>query len=371
MRKLSKLFFLFMLLLAFGIVSCSSDDEPNIDTEKEDPIDIEDPNAVAESLTFKNGTVTKVDGAFPAPSEDAPDLYSNSDEDIVAIAGGSIAIPLNTSSDIKGVYVQVEGADSYYNLLLNNSSNNSRISNGRKKGSMKSQRSKEASSSFILLEIAGGLQAGDLCIKYAVYDNENRVSQAIETCIKVKSYGGSNSGFLTATQWELESETYISVEGGDTYEETIAVGEPYIDAYTYSCSGIEGIVIEDKYTVNSWYFTFLANGKVESETNETQETAVNTNNLCETGEVEYKTETIVEKDFGNWSYDDSKKELTLVTQYEYTEEDDYGNTYHEVGTDVSVYKLTQENGKITITEHYSYNGGSYSYTSIYVLKPRN
>lgn len=363
--KKSTFIYLLMPLLAFGIFGCGSDDDPKVEEELIDPIDIEDPNAVAESLTFQNGTATKVSSSFPESSNESGSPKINQyDEDLIAVSGGSLALRFNeeTTSDIKGVYLQVDGADHYYDIAINQSKSNGRLNNGRK-SKAKGQRTKAESVSFLLVSFADGLQPGDLCIKYAVYDEGNRVSNTINVCIEIKSHGGKNSSFLTANKWEFESEHYVEIYEGETYEETTVLGEPYLDSYYWSCFGDSvGVEITEEYTLNSMVYTFSKNGKVEGEFSDTEK-YVDTDDYCETKELKYVTKTEEYTISGNWVYDDTKKELTTVTQHTET----YGG-YEEIYTDVSTVKVSQDNGKLILRyENPDWWG---SETIVTVLKPK-
>lgn len=338
--KKTKLLYLLLVVMIFGIASCSSDDEPEIkEEEQEEPIDIDDPDAVAESITFKNGTSIKIEEPFPVSStdENAPILYSDSD-DAIAIAGGVISVPLYASSTIKGVYLQVKGTNYYYDVTLNQTDGNARFSNSRKTNQGKIFRTKEAGV-FLLIETKDGLQSGDLCIKYAVYDEAGRVSNVIEKCTTIKAPGGANSSFLTANSWTLESLEYFGTSyDGEPYEEITIVGETYTSSSPIWCPDTAVGEFQEEYVLISAYLTLLTDGKAEMIFTESYK-AIDGDLYCETGEQKYETEVEEEKDSGHWSFDDTKKELHLISQVE-----EYGVIYH----DVVVYKVTHEDGKLIL-----------------------
>lgn len=344
--KKTKLLYLVLVVMIFGVAGCSTDDDPTIEEQpkteepdEEDPVDIDDPDAASESVTFKNGTPTKVEESFPEPSNDdsAPELFEE-DHDEIAIAGTIISIPLHASAPFKGVYFQVKGTDYYYDITLDPADENARLSN--KKSRLGHTLRTKDEGSYLLIETNSNLQSGSLCIKYAVYDENGRVSNAIEKCISIKAPGGENSSFLTANIWTLESQEYFGTTyNGHPYEEIIIAGQTYISSTPVWCPNVEeGVEFQEEYALVFADLTLQANGQSELIFSESFK-SINSDLYCETGKEEYETEIDGDKELGHWSYDDSKKELTLITQYE-----EYGETYH----DVTIYKITYEGGKLIL-----------------------
>lgn len=365
--KKTKLLYLLLVVMIFGIASCSSDDEPEIkeeEQEQEDPIDIDDPDAVAESITFKNGTASKVSMDFPeSTGGDALQLYTDyyDDEDIIAISGGLIELPLYVSSEIEGVYLQVDGAEFYYDVVINQDTKNGRFAHSRKAKADIGKRTAE-SYPVLLVELPGGIQAGKLCVKFAVYDAEKRISNSHAACVDVVKHGGENASFLTDHTWELESEYYKEVYGGDEDEDLTVVGETYKDTEYIYCAGQDPKVVDFEYIVNSAYLTFLKNGGVEMEYTDTRK-SVNSEIYCETGKTEYISEQETEVGTGHWSYNDVTKELTWVMQHIYEEHEEDNHT------EISVFKVSRENGKLVLTYEEEDQWGSF--VSIITLKPKS
>lgn len=352
-------------VFALTLFSCSNDDDGPV---KDLTINIENPDAVSAGLTFVNGTATYIKGAPPAPSTNpaAPVLGNNNQEDAVGISGSNLALQFNetTGNTIKGVYLQVKDASGYYNIELTNSNSGGRLFGGQKARVSKSARVQEHD--IILLGLPANLAPGVFCVTYCVYDDQNRVSNPIEVCIEVKSFGGKNSEFLTANAWQLESYYFKITYGGFTVEETRAVGEDYTDTYTTGLYCMDGSyyevgVVEAERT-NYVYATFLANGTLTIASSTYLKYMDGNASTCETGVV-YIEDTDEGTGTGGWSYNDTSKELTTVSVDEYEEE---GEVVTE--TSVSVFKTAVLNGKLKLSVDFTDEDGTYSQTLTFVPK---
>ncbi len=364
--KKGKLLYLLLIVMLFGFVSCSNDDEPEVkDDEQEKPIDIEDPEEIGDNITFINGTATKENGEFPnATDGDAPELYSEyyDEEDLIAIAGGFLEIPIYATYESEGIYIQIEGASFYYNVVLNQKAKNGRLAN--RKQARKDKGSKvEAAYNTLIIELPSGLSAGDLCLKIAVYDAEKRVSNSHNICSKVTTRGGNNSAFLTANAWELESEYFQDAYEGETYESLIMVGEQYEREYPIYCDNRETYYGTEISTLLSVYLTLLQNGTIETEYIESEKRA-DYQAYCETGNIEIVDSQDIETSEGVWSYNDSTKELIWVVEYFFRSENE-----EAYGIDNNKFKVSYEDNKLILTNKSEDQWGSY--LSVLTFKPKS
>lgn len=364
--KKGKLLYLLLIVMLFGFVSCSNDDEPEIkDDEQEKPIDIEDPEEIGDNITFINGTATKENGEFPnATDGDAPELYSEyyDEEDLIAIAGGFLEIPIYATYESEGIYIQIEGASFYYNVVLNQKAKNGRLAN-RKQARPDKGSKVEAAYNTLIIELPSGLSAGDLCLKIAVYDAVKRVSNSHNICSKVTTRGGNNSAFLTANAWELESEYYQETYADGSFEDYTIVGERYESENYISCMNQEAYYGVYVYTVHSAYLKLLQNGTMESEYTDSREFA-DYQVYCETGEIEIVVDQETDRSEGLWSYNDSTQELIWIAKHGLQsgdEEDQYIETFK--------VKVSHEDNKLILTYESEDQWGSY--LSVLTFKPKS
>lgn len=200
MRKIIKIdVVVFFTLILFS--SCSKDD---IDKKDVFP---SDPNALSEVLVIPNASVINSPD-LPVSSEStvAPNI-SHYDSNISYSSGSQIIIPSTvaslTNSNIKGVYVQVKGASTYFNVPVN-----SGIANG------------VFSVPVNLPDIVGG---GNFTLILKFYDANGNVSGAMEVniyvtqpskCATTKVSGGEG---LTSNVFMLEDKAGSIKISYDTY----------------------------------------------------------------------------------------------------------------------------------------------------------
>lgn len=152
-----------------AVTSCKPDKpEPPVDTL----IDPSDANALAQVLIMPSGTQTNT-GQPPAPSgQGAPTVSSQSTT--VLGSNGSTA-PLNfgynnVANNLGGCYVQVAGANRYFNIPYGSNSGSS--------GNLS-----------VPIGIPTNVDQGEFCVDFCVYDLNGRVSNIIRTCVTVIRLG--------------------------------------------------------------------------------------------------------------------------------------------------------------------------------------
>lgn len=357
---------LIFALAAATMMSCG-DDDSNTPVVEDEKISIEDGNAVASSLTIQGSTT--VQGNPPAPSTD-PDAPVVADaEDATAINGNNLILPVSqvSGTTIGGVYLKVKGSDSYFDIpasALGNSGG--RLMSSRKAKNQRQLKINEDVSVDILLP--DNLEPGTFCVEYCIYDPENRVSNIVEVCIDVLEFGGENSAFLSANQWEMVSEYYKEIYNGETYEGTVLVGES--DIYTYEtdlyCNdgSTQTVTVEEVDRLDYLYVTFGTDGGFLAESSNYEKWMDYQNSNCQTGVV-YHEETDTEDQVGAWAYDDALKSLTLVLEEE--DVDDQGNVYTE--TYVEVFDIKVESGNLILI-YEEETSDYYDYFEI-TFKPKN
>lgn len=283
------------------------------ETETSAVIDINNPNEVAKSLVIDNATYVSGNPPAPTLSETAPVLYTSQDgESLFSIQGSKIIVNASIESgSANGFYVQIDGANGYYNI-------SSTVASGRLAARTKNKflfggRKQEDDVAFSI-EIPENIEPGEFCISYCVYDAQNQVSNIIEQCVIVTELGGTNSNFLTANTWEYQrSLEYEDGElvGGDTVD----IPEYYTYAWWSYCNDeyVEYLVTETDVTDYS-YLTLTSNGGLAIDQKYTETILDYENSDC--GPV-YEETTVTETLTGAWSYDDGSKTLVLLYNVTY------------------------------------------------------
>ncbi|MEQ9465982.1 MAG: hypothetical protein RLN88_01150 [Ekhidna sp.] len=166
MKTLYKSTKLLSLLLTLStiilIVSCGGGgDDPA-------PIDVDPSDADALSGVLLIPGSQSVSGQPPAPSTapGAPTV-SNNQTSATVVADNTLYLPFNFESaqGYGGCYVQVNGASSYFDIADGNSAQDGLL--------------------VIPVGIPAGVQNGDFCLTYCIYDNSGQVSNLLQTCVTV------------------------------------------------------------------------------------------------------------------------------------------------------------------------------------------
>src|SRR5690606_37242539 len=161
---------------------------------------VSDGDAVSETLKFENVTAESKEGELPAASTDAeaPKLTEDEDYDnLRSIAGVGFALDLDVdettgSSALKGMYLQVDGSSKYYDISLDAPSNGRQADLGQKRLSRSTSAASRVQEYIdeIVISLPEDMAAGRFCITFAVYEDQNRVSNHINACIEVLKSGG-------------------------------------------------------------------------------------------------------------------------------------------------------------------------------------
>jgi hypothetical protein len=220
---------------------------------------------LAYSATVNNAT-------FPAASTsaDAPALDSLFDRTYTASKGGLLTIyPANTRGYVKGYYVQIVGAKSYFNvdLSLANSLRKKRAEARAAKTHSKDHAVRGNGEGYVdgilAFEIPASLNGDTFYVKYAAYDQENRVSNStIATVVLLPSVSNAIVDSLKGT-WDYKG--YKNYSYGQLNESWTP---PYSYEYnynTYSCT--DNVLTQDPsgsyylpYYKRNDYTTFTFNG---------------------------------------------------------------------------------------------------------------
>jgi hypothetical protein len=334
--------------IAFILITCSNfifsscgDKEDNV-TIPEPTISVTDENALSQAIKVENAKVKQGNPPASSTDGDAPYLseeWSEDEGELMVVNGKKTAltIPLLYGT-AKGVYLQIQGANSYFDASVNiEGFGNGRVTEGEfgkgdlpfTKKRLKSSSNDRTSSSddyFLEIEIPSSIKPGIFCVSYCVYDAQNRVSNVIERCIEVIQLGGGEAGkILTQNAWTLEQYTLTETYNGETETYVVKIGQKTAtDKYTYYCAENQEKTVYDSVLYRKFDMSLAANGGMELVGNLDYWYLDNEKSTCAKQVFEKESEAFNEK--GAWSYANGK--LTWIYEFE-TEEGEPIESYAE------------------------------------------
>ena len=357
-----------MVISAIVFSACGDDDSTKVAPE-EVKLSINDPDAVSQAMSVSGATLKE--GMPPSPTSDAASPILNDeggDEKGIAIAGNGRTIYVNETSgvSIAGIYLQIQGASSYFDIPVSSTSvEGGRVGFGRR---ARTKKTKTMNSWYgFNLEIPANLEAGEFCVSYCVYTTDGLVSNVAQVCIIVKEFGGDDSEFLTANAWELVSSTYYELYDGQVDTDTTIVGQLNSNTYDYqvTCGDSSAVVsITETDRLNYLYIAMSSNGAFTAEDEYYEKSLDHGNSNCQS--IKYDETTLVYTIDGAWSYDAATGEMILI--YNGEETDDQGNTYIE--TDVEITKVSLVDGNLIWIFQEGEEGSDYYYKDIMTFKPK-
>jgi hypothetical protein len=322
-----------LILVSLVSLTQCKDDDKEIDDGRIDPAN---PTAVTKALKIPNSTLKA--GNLPAPSADpnAPELEEESSNAILMPGSTLIIEAPIIAGDAVGFYVQVKGANEYFDI------NSIAYSGGRIGGRRKQGRTKETELAVFSIQAPDNLKPGEFCILYAIYDVKFKVSNIIEVCITVKEAGGANSTFLTNNVWQLVSTTFVEGDiSTDFVGETYTAGK-FTEILFCETDEVSVSVVE-KYRTDYMYVTFLPGGKLKIEGKDYHR-RFNYEQSEASCQVVYNEENIVYDFDGFWSYEEGSNKLTLL----YTEVLD-DNGVKEIDTEIEQYTVSHSGSTLKLT----------------------
>lgn len=171
------------------LVSCNDDKS----TGGTDLIDPSDPDAISGALVMPTNT-SRFNGDAPSPTGAGAATVSTSLSDVTSSNGSTMILTFDYSgsSNLSGVYVQVEGAGEYYRTTLAGGS---------------------AGTITYPIGIPTNVSSGLFAVVYGVYDNLDRVSNVITTNVQVLRLG---SGALQISlSWNTTADVDLYVTDPD------------------------------------------------------------------------------------------------------------------------------------------------------------
>jgi len=280
-------------------------------------IDLSDANALTEELGVTGAALLAGDPPAPSSDPNAPEIEDPGDA--VAFQGGDLTLGLDVASgDVAGVYLQIPGADSYFDIP------SSALQGGRI--AMEDQ--------AFAIQLPDNIEPGTFCVDYCVYDSEARVSNIVNVCIEVGELGGANSEFLIGT-WNVTM--LVHVEDGETRTEIIGEATPDIYSVEIVCADgqtFEEVEIGESETIDFIKITFAENGALRFEEDGEDTYLDFSTSTCEV--QVYLTETYSDDWAGAWSYEEANNRLVMVIN----EEEDGVEEQNVIDLNISVTDKT-------------------------------
>lgn len=325
-----------------ALYSCKNDDPEPEDKNARTEIDLGsltgtvpvfqklDPATVSENIGIANST--RVSGS-PVSTSDigTPELNDfDANESLRVAQGSEFQLPLSVSFatiDVAGYYVQVEGADEYYDIPKTS------VTLQRKSFETHTKAFKQITGSGVLRRVAEdvveiaipeSLQPGEFCVLICVYDSEGLISLPISRCIEVQSFGGEGAEFIVNNSWDFSKQTSTVIINGESKTTSMAKGESVefnytIDLFCEANETFEEFEYTERDKVESLVINFTSNGGMEFVTKGELYTFDVETSSCESGIV-YETKTYEDLETGAWNYDVSTETMTLLFD-DYTDED--------------------------------------------------
>lgn len=190
---------LLLLLLSFSLYNCSNDSESGISPSN--------PDALSEVLVIPNAEIVNSPDLPESSNSAVAPAVSYVDTNISYTAGSQIVIPSNvdspTSSNIAGVYIQVKGASTYFNVPINSATFNGTFT--------------------VPVDLPLNVDSGDFILLLKFYDLDGNISSITEifinvtkpvNCNRTKVSGGQG---LTSTIFNLPNKAGAIKISYDTF----------------------------------------------------------------------------------------------------------------------------------------------------------
>lgn len=368
--KKPNLFILFFLSLI--IFSCSSDDSNESLSGDIDPDGVNvkeevllDVNATSSGIAIEGATMND-GGVTPTGGVDFSLDYSTQ----TAFQDYGFEIIFDAPTDFAGAYIQLFDengmADSYIDVPSSATESyygGKFLSKERKDVFTKKGASTQKNEDTAIdVNFSNTIPAGTFCYAICVYDNQGNISQPVEVCVTVESWGGNIN---LVGNWDFTKQ----IDNG----ETIEVGEESCESYDstlYCDNGNQlDVVLDECYSLNDLVITFNENGTYffsqESDYKSLDYTA--SNEACEVIYEEDGGESYTST--GNWAFNEEEGILTLV-EFEYTETED-GETYTDVEPDGYLLldgEITLSANELIISESDTFNGETELYEYFFSKK---
>lgn len=158
-----------------------------------------DSNRLSEVLILPSGT-QMINGQPPSPSGSGAPVINNPNPTVQGSNGSTAPLNFNygnVGNNLSGCYVQVVGANQYFNIPYNsNSGASGRLS--------------------LPLGIPTNVDQGQFCVDFCVYDLNGRVSNIVRTCVNIIRLG--TGALQISLTWgnDSDQDLYVTTPAGCT-----------------------------------------------------------------------------------------------------------------------------------------------------------
>ena len=164
----------FFALLSISTVGCDFNPLTECEPPEPDPsetVDPANPDALTRALVIPDARLDRGNPPPPTGTAEAPTASGNADS-LGTSNGSTLGLPLGftASTALAGVYLQVDGADSFFDIPV-------------------SATSQEGNRLTVPITLPTNVEPGRFCTSYCVYDTEGRVSNIVTTCVDVLELG--------------------------------------------------------------------------------------------------------------------------------------------------------------------------------------
>lgn len=208
------------------VTSCQDTPEPPAETL----VNPNDANAIAQVLIMPSGT-QRNSGQPPAPTGQGAPVVNSQSTNVLGSNGSTAPLNFtyaNVYNNLGGCYVQVAGANGYFNIpYSSNSGNNGNLS--------------------LPIGIPTNVDQGEFCLDFCVYDINGRVSNIIRTCVTVIRLG--TGALQISLTWGNSSDHDIHVLAPDGCE--IYYGNSYCGNATLDRDDVDGFGPENIFWENN------------------------------------------------------------------------------------------------------------------------
>ena len=289
--------------------SCSEDDAKDTQAVNKETIPLA-ANTVSDNVIIKGGT--KEEGMPPTPNKAI--TLDIADSGKAAFLNEGFEINLTSNVNIVGAYLQFkdqEGAvsDSYYDIDLTENSLSNKAVNVPKVdeaffSKTNTTTAKDDNEFTLDVDFNSDIEPGTFCYLVCVYDAEGNISEPIQVCTTVESWGG-NSDLIGTWNYTKKEVT----EDGET--KIVLVGENGCNEYSITCED-EELFYENCTLIEYQNFTLNEDGTFTYE----YKNVINNLDFGATfAECEpiFKEEYVfIEKFEGFWAYREAESSLSLV-----------------------------------------------------------
>lgn len=355
---------------AIGLYSCKKDGTTTTitNTIRDTTIITQFASGVANADTLMAGIQvahgTSVSSAFPTASTDAaaPELDTLYKKTYTVVRSRYLVIyPPVAGGHISGYYVQIAGARTHFKVDFTQSYGwrKTAAGNGREDAT-------GYVDSSIVIKLPTTIKGDTFYVKYAAFDEQNRVSKAITATALVLPEADDAFTSKVVGKWQYYAVNYYS-QGQWEYEDYLVdTGGSYKNPYMCNNNKLEinaNGELQIPYQQVTRYRTFTIGKYSFSDDQYYKSLYLDLENSSCSNYVYTKTENTYHTADGGYSYDPDTKRVTFVAEnYNYARS---SNNHSNIDFITETYKLIEVTDTYLILANTYYNSDDYNYNVTY------